>query len=187
VSSEAIAIPAAPASVRLAIERRWDGAPLAAGERGARVDLSAAPDALWVEAAARHAATPRIPAAPPGARVEGLWHHDVVECFLLAADGRYLELELGAGGHWLALAFDAPRHRRDDFAGETLAVAWRRDATGWIARCAVPRVWVPEPVLGVAAFAIADGDYCAHAPVGGAEPDFHRTGAYPRAKIASWG
>ena len=58
-----------------------------------------------------HQRAPRIPDAPRGARVEGLWEYDVVECFVVGADGRYFELELGAGGHYLALAFDAPRRR----------------------------------------------------------------------------
>jgi len=184
--SETLVIPAAPATVQLEIGCRWDGMALGEAERGAHVRLAAERDALWVEAVGRHAAAPRIPAAPPGSRVPGLWHHDVVECFLLAADGRYLELELGAGGHYLALAFDAPRRRRDDFARHTLDVAWQRDAGGWVARCRVPRAWVPEPVTGANAFAIADGDHRAHAPVGGSEPDFHRTDGYPRARIPSW-
>ena len=49
-----------------------------------------------------------MPDAPRGARVANLWEYDVVECFLVGPDGRYLELELGAGGHFLALLFDAP-------------------------------------------------------------------------------
>ena len=71
------------------------------------------------------------PDAPRGARVEALWEYDVVECFVVGADGCYFELELGAGGHYLALAFDAPRRRSSDFARESLAVEWEDGADAW--------------------------------------------------------
>jgi hypothetical protein len=148
--------------------------------------LSAERDGLWVEAGMAHARTPRIPAAPRGARVDGLWEFDVVECFVAAADGRYFELELGAGGHHLALAFDAPRRRVNDFARESLFVAWERGAEGWRARCRVPRAWLPEPVARVNAFAIAGGEFAVHTPVGGAQPDFHRPHAFPEVRVPSW-
>jgi hypothetical protein len=131
-----------------------------------------------------HARPPRIPDAPRGARVDGLWEYDVVECFVVGADGRYLELELGAGGHYLALAFDAPRRRTNDFARESLAVDWQGDAAGWRARCRVPRAWLPEPIARPNAFAIAAGELAAHAPTGGASPDFHRPHAYPEVRRA---
>ena len=177
-------IPEAPAGLALAIAQRWDGAPLPDLRAGVR--LSAERDALWVEAGMAHARAPRIPDAPRGARVADLWEYDVVECFVAGADGRYLELELGAGGHYLALAFDAPRRRRDDFAREPLAVEWEDGAQAWHARCRVPRAWLAEPIARVNAFAIADGEYAVHAPVGGERPDFHRPHAFPEARIPSW-
>jgi len=177
-------IPEPPAQLALAIAHRWDGAPLPG--LLAEVRLSAAPDALWVEAGMAHQRPPRIPDAARGVRVEGLWEYDVVECFVVGADGRYFELELGAGGHWLALAFDAPRERANDFAHESLAVDWESGAEGWRARCRVPRAWLPEPVARVNAFAIGGGEFAVHAPVGGDRPDFHRPHAYPRVRIESW-
>jgi hypothetical protein len=180
----ALAVPAPPAALPLEITRRWDGAPLSALR--ARVRLWAAPDALWVEAGMADTGPPRIPDAPRGARVEGLWEYDVVECFVAAADGRYLELELGAGGHYLALAFAAPRRRSDELLSPALEIEWHRGAAGWTARCAVPRAWVPEPVARVNAFAIARGEFAAHQPVGGAHPDFHRPHAFPAACVPSW-
>jgi len=177
-------VPDAPAALVLDIAHRWDGAPLP-GLR-ARVSLSAEPDGLWVEAGTAHQPAPRIPDAPRGARVEGLWEYDVVECFLVGADGRYLELELGAGGHYLALAFDAPRRRANDLARESLAVAWESGEEEWRARCRVPRAWLPEPVARANAFAIAGGVFAVHAPVGGTQPDFHRPHAFPEARILSW-
>ncbi len=177
-------MPDAPAALALDVAQRWDGPPLP-GLR-ARVSLSAEPDALWVEAGMAHQRSPRIPAAPRGARVEGLWEYDVVECFVVGADGRYLELEFGAGGHYLALAFDAPRRRARDFARESLAVEWQSGADAWRARCRVPRAWFPEPVARVNAFAIAGGEFAVHAPVGGAQPDFHRPQAFPEVRVPSW-
>ena len=49
------------------------------------------------------------PPQPPHTRVADLYEYDVVECFLVGEGGRYLEVELGAGGHFLVLSFDAPR------------------------------------------------------------------------------
>jgi hypothetical protein len=184
LTAAALLVPEAPAALALDIASRWDGAPLPALR--AQVSLSAAPDALWVEAGMAHRRAPRIPDAPRGARVEGLWEYDVVECFVVGADGCYFELELGAGGHYLALAFDAPRRRCRDFAGESLACEWESDTEVWRARCRVPRAWLFEPVARANAFAIAGGEFAVHAPVGGARPDFHRPHAFPLVRILSW-
>jgi hypothetical protein len=184
LSAAALVVPEPPGALALEIARRWDGAPLP--DLRARVSLSAAVDALWVEADMAHRGAPRIPDAPRGARVEGLWEFDVVECFVVGANGHYFELELGAGGHYLALAFDAPRRRIDDFARESLAVDWGSHGTGWRARCRVPRAWLPEPVARANAFAIAGAEFAAYAPVGGAQPDFHRPHAFPLMRIPSW-
>ncbi|HKA14392.1 MAG TPA: hypothetical protein VKH41_05205 [Myxococcota bacterium] len=180
----ALWVPEAPAALALEIAHRWDGEPLPG--LGAFVRLSAVEDGLWVEAGTAHRRAPRIPDAPRGARVEGLWEFDVVECFVAAADGRYFELELGAGGHYLALAFDAPRRRATDFARDVLAVESQSHADGWRARCLVPRAWLPEPVARANAFAIADGEFAVHAPVGGERPDFHRPHAFPELRVPSW-
>ena len=179
-----LAVPDAPAALALEIARRWDGAPLP-GLR-ARVLLSAEREGLRVEAGMAHQRAPRIPDAPRGARVEGLWEFDVVECFVVGEDGRYFELELGAGGHYLALAFDAPRRRARDFARASLAVEWEQGAEAWRARCVVPRAWLPEPIARANAFAIAGGEFAVHTPVGGAQPDFHRPHAFPAARVPSW-
>jgi hypothetical protein len=181
----ALVVPERPAALALVVAHRWDGAPLP--DVCAWVWLSAARDALEVEAGMPHSGAPRIPDAPRGARVDGLWEYDVVECFVAGVDGRYFELELGAGGHYLALAFDAPRRRSSDFAHESLAVDWESGPEGWRARCRIPRAWLPEPIAGINAFAIAGGEFAVHAPVGGDQPDFHRPHAFPRVSIPSWG
>jgi len=179
-----LVIPEPPAALALPVAYRWDGAPLP--DLCAWVWLSATSDALEVEAGMPHGREPRIPDAPRGARVDGLWEYDVVECFVVAEDGRYFELELGAGGHYLALAFDAPRRRTHDFARERLVVDWERGPDAWRARCRLPRAWLPEPVARVNAFAIAGGEFAAHAPVGGDRPDFHRPHAFPEVRVSSW-
>ena len=179
-------VPPAPAALTLDVTRRWDGGALSGPPLRARVSLSATADALWIEAGMANQHPARVPDAPPGARVEGLWHYDVVECFLASADGRYFELELGAGGHYLALAFAAPRKRARDFAGERLDVDWLGTANAWTARCAVPREWLPQPVARVNAFAIARGEFAVHEPVGGSEPDFHRPEAFPEVRVPGW-
>jgi hypothetical protein len=179
-------IPVSPAALALDVARRWDGAPLPEPGLRARVRLAATPDALQIEAGMAHQPSPRIPDAPRGARVDGLSDYDVVECFVAGADGRYFELELGAGGHYLALAFDAPRRRADDFASAVLDVSWRDDGDTWTARCSVPRGWLPQPVARANAFAIAGGEFAVHHPVGGTRPDFHRPEAFPRVRIRSW-
>ena len=179
-------VPTAPDTLTLEVTLRWDGASLPGPPLRARVSLSAAADALWIEAGMANQHPARVPDAPPGARVEGLWHYDVVECFVAGADGRYFELELGAGGHYLALAFDAPRHRTRDFAREALDVDWVADVSAWTTRCAVPRAWLPEPIARVNAFAIARGEFLVYQPVGGEQPDFHRPDAFPGLRIPSW-
>jgi hypothetical protein len=184
LSTAPLVIPEAPGALALAVATRWDGAPLP-GLRAA-VRLSATRDGLWVEAGMAHARAPRVPDARRGTRVANLWEYDVVECFVAGADGRYFELELGAGGHYLALAFDAPRRRRAEFVHELLAVDWERGAESWHARCRVPRAWLPEPIARANAFAIADGEFAVHAPVGGERPDFHRPHAFPEVRVPSW-
>jgi len=184
LSGLALEVPARPAALALEIARRWDGALLP--DLRARVLLSAERDGLRVEAGMNHARVPRIPDAPRGARVADLWEYDVVECFVVGEDGRYFELELGAGGHYLALAFAAPRRRANDFARESLKVEWEGGANAWRARCVVPRAWLPEPIARANAFAIAGGEFAAHTPVGGDQPDFHRPHAFPSARIPSW-
>ena len=179
-------IPQAPAALTLDVAKRWDGAPLPDPPLRAWVTLSAAADVLWIEAGMAHQRPARVPDAPPGARVDGLWHYDAVECFLAAADGRYFELELGAGGHYLALAFASLRQRAREFADQVLEVDWLASASAWTSRCAVPRAWLPEPIARANAFAIARGEFAAHAPVGGDRPDFHRPSAYPAVRVPSW-
>jgi len=181
----ALEVPAVPRSVALDVSRRWDGAALASGLRG-RVALSAAEDALHVRASLASPHPPRVPDAAAGTRVDGLWTFDVVELFAVAADGRYLELELGGGGHWLALAFDAPRRRAARQPSGALRVEREGSGAQWCCRCALPRGWLPEPLVRANAFASAGGELAAHHPVPGEVADFHRPHDFPALRVPRW-
>ena len=176
-------VPGAPARLELAVDREWDGRPCDDPRAHAAVSLSAEPAGLRLGAALPHQRVPRIPAAPLGARVADLFEYDVVECFLGAEDGRYLEVELGAGGHFLVLSFRGPRQRSDDHLDLILPVAHQRDEVRWQSSTLLPWSLVPAPLSAVAAFAIAGGHFLAHTPVPGAAPDFHQPEAWPRARI----
>jgi hypothetical protein len=175
-------IPRAPGSLRLPIERLWSGAACDLPLRGA-VELCVRGGALDLRASLAQPGAPRVPDAPPGTRVDGLWTYDVVECFLVGAGGRYLELELGAAGHWLALSFSAPRVRADDHEALALAVEHGRGPGGWWARAALPLALLPPDLRAVNAFAIAAGRFLAHHPVPGAAPDFHQPGSFPAVRL----
>lgn len=163
--------------MRLEIERGWDGSAATRGNRAA-VAFEATASGLRVEATCDPAAAPRIPDAPVG-RLDGLWHFDVVECFLVGRRGDYLEVELGAAGHWLVLAFDRPRHRVDDHAGLAPVTRHARVGSGWRTSILLPTAVVPPELVAVNAFAILGGEHLAHHPLPGPAPDFHQPARYP--------
>jgi hypothetical protein len=115
--------------------------------------------------------------------VADLWEYDVVECFLAGRDGRYLELELGAGGHFLALCFDAPRRCCDALEALRPALAHRADADGWWARMVAPWRIVPAELVALNAFAAAGGELLAYHPLPGGRPDFHQPARFPAARL----
>lgn len=124
---------------------------------------------------------------PEGVGVCGrLWEHEVVEVFLAEEGGRYVEIEVGPFGHWLALAFDGYRQ-----GGEVHGVVnsmnveirgegrWRGELsfepgwwTGVLARSVVGNAFAIHTVGGrrrhCAAFLPGDGS----------RPDFHRRDTY---------
>jgi hypothetical protein len=166
----------------LPIERGWDGAPCPDARVHGRVELSARDEGIELTASLPHQAVPRIPAAPQGTRVANLWEHDVVECFLSLAGGRYLEVELGAGGHFLVLSFSAPRVRSDSHEGLALAVDFASDARGWRSRVLIERALLPAPIAALNAFVIAGGAHLVFSPLPGPAPDFHQPARFPEAR-----
>jgi len=106
----------------------------------------------------------------------------VIECFLAGAGGRYLEVELGAGGHFLVLSFSAPRVRSDAHESLSLPVDFTSDARGWRSRVRLPRALVPPGLSALNAFVIAGGAHLAYAPLPGSAPDFHQPARFPDAR-----
>ncbi|HEX5065874.1 MAG TPA: hypothetical protein VFY49_07155 [Myxococcota bacterium] len=177
-------IPRAPDALALRVERGWDGAPCDDARLHAEVRLQATPEGLAFEASLPHQPKPRVPAAPRGARVANLWEYDVVECFVAGRDGRYLELELGAGGHFLALQFDAPRRCCDALESLRPKLEHRADALRWTARLCAPWAIVPAEIRALNAFVAAGGRLLAHHPLPGARADFHQPQHFPAAALA---
>lgn len=159
--------------MRLDVARTWDGAPARADEI-AVVTVRRGSRAIHLEIDAPLHGDPS-PGAVAGA-TGGLWEHEVVEVFLATRDERYVEVEIGPAGHHLALALQG--RRRVVASHLPLAVSVRRAGARWTARAALDLRWVPAPLALANAYAIhgvaAERRHLAHAPVGGALPDFHR-------------
>lgn len=158
---------------RFEIRSSWDGGPLRPDEHAA-ISLSIG-SGLELAIDARFYGDP-VPPGPIG-RCEGLWDFEVVELFLLGSDDRYLELELGPHGHWLALGLAGRRHLvAPDLAIESFTT--RREATRWTGVARIPLAHLPPGLRAANAYAIhgvgAERRYLAWSPVPGAQPDFHR-------------
>ena len=119
-----------------------------------------------------------IPEAPSGTRVANLWEYDVVECFLVGRS-TYLEVELGAGGHFLVLDFSAPRVRRREYADFRPRLTFARSGERWTSTIVVPWEMVPDGLTAANAFVIVRDHLLAHHPTPGAAPDFHQPSTFP--------
>jgi hypothetical protein len=178
-------IPRSPERLRLEVRTRWDGSPCEDPALHGRVELSAANDGLVMTMSLPHRPSARIPSAPAGTRVGDLWTWDVVECFVAGAKG-YLEVEIGAGGHFLVLDFTAPRVRREAYEDFAPSQVYEPDGGEgrWRASITIPWEMVPEEVRAVNAFVIAGGEFLCHAPLPGPKPDFHQPDRFPAARLA---
>lgn len=165
------------ASTRLIVRFDWDGTELASSER-VTFDLSLRSDLLHVEVSAPWFGDP-LPPEPPGG-LDGLWNHEVAELFV-AGVGGYLELELGPGGHHLALFFRNVRAREARFELDDVQVE-RKDAR-WTGQMSVPLDHLPRGPWSANAFSV-------HGPpegrrhrvahlLPGNRPDFHQPAAFP--------
>lgn len=177
-------IPARPAQLSLAITRLWNGARCEDARLQGRLALAATPEGLHLCGSLPDPAPAQVPDAPSGSRVADLWHYDVVEAFLLGSGGRYLEVELGAGGHFLVLSFRAPRERSDAHEGFAPRVEHRAGAQGWQTALVVPWRLVPRGLCALGAFVSARGCHLSSAPLPGDVPDFHQPAAWPAAQLA---
>ncbi len=163
--------------IELRIETAWDGQPIGPDE-AVRLWLAVDDDgdlALQIDAPF-HGDVP--PDAPAGS-LDGLWNHEVVECFLAGPDGRYTELEFGPHGHYLGLRFVGVRQRLDAGWGIDFVASAGRGR--WKGQARVAKRWLPERPWRVAAFAIHGEDprrFLAHPPLPGEKPDFHQPGRF---------
>ena len=156
----------------LQVHQRWDGQPLAQDEQ-AQVHLIPQPEGLRVEIDAPYYGD-EPPPTPPGPTPH-LWEHEVVEVFLLGQQERYLELELGPAGHYLALILEGRRHVLAQ--GMAMRVQVSRQGARWRASAQVPLMWLPPGLSHVNACAIHGRgqerrhEVCFAAP--SQAPDFH--------------
>ncbi len=163
--------------MRLCIARTWDGRPVEPAEQ-AVLELEVDATSVRLTVDAPYHGDPRPPASP--GRLDRLWEHEVVELFLLGADDRYLEVELGPHGHYLVLVLAGRRQVERqalliEYAAEITGRRWR----GW---ARLPRAYLPPRVERGNAYAIhgvgAARRYLACFPVPGERPDFHRLEAF---------
>jgi hypothetical protein len=149
----------------------------------AEVSLAQTREGVRVHVRAPVLQNARIPAQPTGMRVANLWEYDVVEVFFVGPGHQYLELELGAGGHWLLLSFNEIRHRSNEHEQLALKINWKREGEFWTSETVIPLELIPKSLRALNAFVIARGFFLAHSPVSGPEPDFHQPDKYPEAEM----
>lgn len=179
-----IRIPHTPEELNLHIDKNWGGSPCPDDRLWADVFLSQTKEGIHLRVQAPMLHEQKIPDAPMGSRVEGLWEFDVVELFLVGPGHQYLEIELGAGGHFLVLGFDSIRHRSDAY--ESFAPILRFEKTGekiWTSSLVIPWKMVPENLRALNVFAIMAGQFLAYSAVPGEQPDFHQPDRYPSASL----
>ena len=178
-------IPKQPEVLRVAVGRLWNGQSCPNERLGALVELQQNERGVLMRVITRSLSSSKIPEASVGSRVDGLWEYDVVELFVVDEDGQYLEVELGVGGHYLVLGFDAPRHLVADFADYSFETHHAVLADG---RCVneilIPRDLFPTSLKALNAYLIVGGQFLAHHPVPGQQPDFHQPKTFPFARLA---
>ncbi|TAL50165.1 hypothetical protein EPN81_03545 [Patescibacteria group bacterium] len=177
-------IPHTPQELHLQIDRLWDGSTCPDDRLHADAFVSQTKEGILFRVDAPMLYDQKVPDAPMGTRVEKLWEFDVVELFLVGPGHRYLEVELGAGGHFLALGFDSIRHPCDVF--ESFSPVLRFEKTSeklWKSSLTIPWKMVPENLRALNAFAIMAGQFLAYSPVPGQQPDYHQPDRYPSVSL----
>lgn len=158
---------------QLEIIRDWRGEPIPLSEY-IRLTLTLEDDVLEVGVEAPFHADPP-PRGDPG-RVDTLWEYEVVELFLLGADDRYLEVELGPHGHHLVLALSGRRNVVEQH--DPIEFEHTVERRSWTGRARFDARLIPDPIgLGNAYAMHGRGSgrtFKALHPVPGDQPDFHR-------------
>ena len=169
--------------MRFLIDKAWDGRLVPDEDRAilvARIDARG----LHLRIDAPYAGDPP-PDHPPGPTPE-LWNHEVVEFFLLGADERYTEIEIGPSGHHLVLQLEGCRN---PVASELpMTISSLRILGGrWRAEALVPAKFLPKPPYRANAVAIrgqgTDRRYFSAVPLPGDAPDFHRLEHFPEVEL----
>jgi aminoglycoside phosphotransferase len=181
-------IPRAPKELALKVDHYWNGAACPDRRLHGTVTLSSGPEGLRITATLPHQVSPNIPVQPPGTRVEGLWQYDVVECFIVGSR-KYLEVELGAGGHFLVLDFckRAPRVRDHEYERFLPTLEWLPSVPGdsgrWRSSIVIPWEMVPKRPNALNAFIIVRDQFLAYHPTKGSTPDFHQPMDFPKMRL----
>jgi hypothetical protein len=119
------------------------------------------------------------PPSPPGS-TDFLWEHEVVELFVLGAQERYTEIEMGPHGHFLVLQLAGRRNA----VRRCLPINYHAEIEGntWMGRASIPMELLPEDPTHLNFTAIhGQGHqrrYLAWTPMPGPHPDFHRIEAF---------
>ncbi len=175
-----ITIPKAPKATVIRVDRLHNGSNCPDTRLWADVKLSQLVQGLhiFVEAPILH--EQMVPDAPIGSRVDGLWEFDVVELFFVGPGHEYVELELGAGGHFLFLSFNSVRHCANNHVDFKPVVRYKKTSNKtWTSEITLPWKFLPENMRAMNAFMIAAGKFLAYSPVVGAVPDFHQPDQFP--------
>ena len=181
-------IPRAPKELALKIDHYWNGVACPDRRLHGTVTLSSTPEGLGITAMLPHQVSPNIPAQPPGTRVANLWQYDVVECFIVGSR-KYLEVELGAGGHFLVLDFckRAPRIRDHEYEHFRPTLEWfpsaPEDSGRWRSSVVIPWEMVPKRTNALNAFIIVRDKFLAYHPTEGSSPNFHQPRAFPKVSL----
>ncbi len=162
-----------PPVFTVALTSSWDGTALLAEEFG-EVTLHFDDGGLHLQMRACYWRDP-APIAPAGS-TSALWEHEVLELFLLGSDNRYLELEFGPHGHYLALDL----HGERVIVSQGFAVDYTAQIgdSEWSAEAHIPAALLPPGLDRLNVYGIhgqgKERRYLAwKAPLGHA-PDFHR-------------
>lgn len=157
------------------IKTFWDGTLCENLLLRGTVDLRREEHGLRITATLPTQPGPHVPKAPPMTRVANLWEYDVVECFLVGAE-KYLEVELGAGGHFLVLDFTAPRVRDQEYVNLVPDMTYDQDAGDgrWKSSIVIPWEIVPKGLKAMNAFVIVRDNYVCLSPLPGPQADFHQ-------------
>ena len=171
-------------ALKLFVEKLWNGDPCPEPNVHSVFTVRSTREGLLVRAQGNLASPARVPDAPRGARVNGLWNFDVLELFLVGTNKHYLELELGAGGHYLILSFDAVRHCSNEHSDTLLDVHYEQHSeTSWVSEVTIPWDVLPKKIHAMNAYMVVEPYYLAMHPVPGNKPDFHQPDAFPWAMI----